>query len=139
MKKYQEYWDYILEHNKGRREKTKEKLYKRILNRRRDWKKQYDIKDIDTLILKSLGTDCPYCETQLTTENIGLDHKTPISRGGSNNPENIHLTCHKCNKRKGEMTDQRFTELLQLLDTWEEEDRRYVLQHLSANIWSMWK
>lgn len=139
MKKYQWYWKYILDNNKGRQRKTKEKLYKRILNRRRSWQKQYDIPNIDNLIKESLGKKCPYCGEEITTENMGLDHKTPTSRGGSNNPENIHLTCQKCNKRKGEMTDQRFTELLQLLDTWEEDDRKYVLMHLSANVWSMWK
>lgn len=35
-----------------------------------------------------------------------IDHKTPISRGGSNWPDNIQLLCSRCNSSKGTKTDE---------------------------------
>lgn len=41
---------------------------------------------------------CAYCGT---TENLSVDHKRPISRGGSSEPENLQCLCRSCNSRKG--------------------------------------
>jgi len=51
-KKYTWYWNYIQDHNKGRHDSTKEKLYTRVLSARSRWAKRYDLtKDkIDKII-----------------------------------------------------------------------------------------
>lgn len=136
MKQYQEYWKYIIENNKGRHNKTKEKLYKRVLSRRRAWVNDYGIEDIDGLIMGSLGSGCPYCKEIVTTENMSLDHKLPVSRGGSSEADNIHIVCNRCNKRKGQMRHEAYVSLLKLLDSFSKDDRDYVLHHMSMNVWT---
>jgi len=55
---------------------------------------------------------CFYCSTPLPLESvIHLEHKTPLSRGGSNGPENLALACAPCNLSKGAKTAQEFMEM----------------------------
>lgn len=49
---------------------------------------------------------CFYCRETLTKFHV--DHKTPISRGGSNGPENIAIACPFCNLSKGARTEAEF-------------------------------
>ena len=50
---------------------------------------------------------CAYCR-QLLTGEYHIDHKLPVSRGGKNDLENLHLTCPRCNLIKGAMTHEEF-------------------------------
>lgn len=50
---------------------------------------------------------CAYCGEILSGE-YHIDHKTPVSRGGTNDLENLHLTCPRCNMKKGAMTHDEF-------------------------------
>lgn len=50
---------------------------------------------------------CTYCGVVLS-DGHHIDHKTPISKGGTNDIENLHYTCPKCNMRKGTMTHEEF-------------------------------
>lgn len=50
--------------------------------------------------------ECIYCKTPLTRYHI--DHKHPVSRGGTNDLTNLHLTCPACNMAKGAMTHEEF-------------------------------
>jgi len=49
-------------------------------------------------------------------ETWELDHVVPVSRGGTNDAENLVLSCRTCNRRKGAMTGEEFvkSELLAL-------------------------
>ncbi|MEY2702071.1 MAG: endonuclease [Bacteroidota bacterium] len=40
---------------------------------------------------------CRYCGSK---ENLTIDHKTPLSRGGTNEKGNIQCLCFKCNRAK---------------------------------------
>lgn len=43
------------------------------------------------------GDCCAYCGS---TEDLTIDHRIPISRGGTNWPSNLVPACRKCNKTK---------------------------------------
>lgn len=46
---------------------------------------------------------CAYCGTAIywgVLHDIHIDHVLPLSRGGSNNPDNLALTCADCNLAK---------------------------------------
>lgn len=63
-----------------------------------------------------LGGRCWYCG-ELTPEAITRDHKVPLSRGGSNERENLVPACDGCNRRKGSLLAYVFlNQLRQLLD-----------------------
>jgi 5-methylcytosine-specific restriction endonuclease McrA len=50
-------------------------------------------------LLRQTGRVCFYCSTALTRFHI--DHFIPLSRGGSNFPDNLRLACQSCNCSKG--------------------------------------
>jgi 5-methylcytosine-specific restriction endonuclease McrA len=61
-------------------------------------------------LFKEQGGCCFYCNQQL--EEFHIDHKTPISRGGSNNIDNIALACAPCNLSKHTKTAEEFIALI---------------------------
>jgi 5-methylcytosine-specific restriction endonuclease McrA len=45
---------------------------------------------------------CWYCGCELSLAKWAtIDHETPRSRGGADEPENVLLSCRRCNQRKG--------------------------------------
>ena len=54
------------------------------------------------------GGRCAYCPCELKFEEAQMEHRIPISRGGSNWPANIVPACADCNLRKGTKTSAEF-------------------------------
>jgi hypothetical protein len=54
------------------------------------------------------GTNCHYCGQNFSVEELTVDHKTPLMRGGEDIPSNVVLACITCNSQKGPMTEQEF-------------------------------
>lgn len=54
--------------------------------------------------LLSKNPHCRYCGQKLKPKTATLDHVLPLSRGGSDDPENLVLACHPCNQCKGNRT-----------------------------------
>ena len=50
---------------------------------------------------------CVYCGTDVS-DGYHLEHKRPISRGGTNAKENLDISCAGCNMKKGIMTVREF-------------------------------
>lgn len=68
------------------------------------------------------GGKCQYCGCSVPLEKVPMigwagdhkrflwviDHKTPVARGGTNDPANLALSCLACNQGKGQMTADEF-------------------------------
>lgn len=59
----------------------------------------YSADDI-ALLLRSQKSRCWWCGMELA-DTFHIDHRIPLSRGGSNAPENLCISCPKCNLSKG--------------------------------------
>lgn len=51
-------------------------------------------------LLRKQRSQCIYCNKSLKS-GYHVDHIVPLSKGGSNWPRNLQLTCSKCNLAKG--------------------------------------
>ena len=47
------------------------------------------------------GLRCHYCDILVTYDEVQIDHVIPQSRGGSDAPHNLVLSCPRCNHIKG--------------------------------------
>lgn len=61
-----------------------------------DWKKLYS------------AETCYYCGKVIYGRNKTVDHKTPISKGGTNKLDNLCMCCASCNSKKGNKTEAEF-------------------------------
>jgi 5-methylcytosine-specific restriction endonuclease McrA len=82
------------------RDKTKKKLYERIRESRirSSGKGNFTIQQWNDLVKRHKNI-CPCCKK--LTKEFTVDHIIPISKGGTNNIENIQPLCRKCNVTKG--------------------------------------
>lgn len=81
-----------------------------LTERRRAWKlsaegthTEQDIVDLYDL----QDGRCVYCAMPVG-DNYHVDHMTPLSRGGSNWPDNLAITCPPCNLSKNDKTADEF-------------------------------
>lgn len=67
-------------------------------------------------VLRAQQFKCFYCRTSLDYRNVVREHKTPLSRSGSNDIANIVAACKPCNSRKSNLTEAEFrSEYYQLI------------------------
>ncbi len=50
--------------------------------------------------LKQKGK-CEYCGEVVGSDQLTLDHRIPLARGGTSSPGNCVPSCHGCNQKKG--------------------------------------
>lgn len=62
--------------------------------------------EIRKRIIKRDGRTCFYCN--VVPNKIEIDHKIPISRGGTNDENNLVVACQKCNRSKRNKTVEEF-------------------------------
>ena len=79
---------------------------------------------------KRLYLRCEYTGELIKLSDIQIDHRTPISRGGSFGIENLAITSGKTNQHKGELLDSEFSQLLTLLNQFEPIAKNNVLSRL---------
>lgn len=102
----------LIEANKRWRRNNPEKM--RVWNaiqraKRKGAPGAYSAADIQAQFNKQEGA-CFYCTKPMRRYHI--EHKTPLSRGGTNFPDNIVCACAGCNLRKGTRTAEEFFALL---------------------------
>lgn len=56
--------------------------------------------------------NCYYCKGIVEVENVHLDHKNPVIRGGGNKRDNLVLACAPCNLSKGRKTEMEYIKTL---------------------------
>jgi 5-methylcytosine-specific restriction endonuclease McrA len=99
IRAYDEKWK--AENPDSFREKCRRRQARRRA-RKRGAEGAFTAADIERLFVAQSGV-CAGCEAPLG-ERFEIDHKTPLSREGSNWPENLQLLCRSCNAQKGAMT-----------------------------------
>ena len=68
--------------------------WKKPLGRERRWNKK--------MLIRRDGTLCAICgEPMLTMDDITIDHRVPLSRGGLDVLDNLRLAHVKCNEERG--------------------------------------
>lgn len=63
-------------------------------------RKQFDAKR-DRLMIKIIERDGYHCINCGATKNLSVDHIVPISKGGSDDLDNLQMLCRSCNSSKG--------------------------------------
>lgn len=56
---------------------------------------------------------CYYCNVSLEPEEVHIEHKLPVIRGGTNRRQNLALSCPTCNFRKGTKSEPEFRRYLE--------------------------
>lgn len=51
------------------------------------------------------GYQCVYCKS---SDDLTIDHKIPEMHGGTNDRDNLHTACRKCNAKKRDLTHDEF-------------------------------
>lgn len=78
----------------------------------------YTLSDVLVLFEKQ-RRKCATCKTSISAKKgkkkFHVDHVQPVSRGGSNNPENLQLLCATCNLKKHKKTPEEWAALNGLL------------------------
>jgi 5-methylcytosine-specific restriction endonuclease McrA len=81
---------------------------------------------------KRLYLSCAYTNERVSIANLEIDHRRPISRGGSFGVENLAITTAQNNQRKGNLTADEFLKLLDFLNTLETEAKKDLLARLRS-------
>lgn len=95
--------EYGREYEKRFPEKIRAKTHKRIALRKAA-EGSYTAEDLQRIYAENEGR-CAYCGMSIywhIKRDIHVDHIKPLSKGGSNWPDNLTLTCHACNESKGD-------------------------------------
>lgn len=60
-------------------------------------------------LIRRSPKQCRYCDVPLHLFNTVKDHKTPVSRGGSDSIDNLEPICWECNASKGSKTAEEYS------------------------------
>jgi hypothetical protein len=90
----------------------------------------YDRDRLIGILGAAVGKPCPYCQEKIRVSTMSPDHTMPISRGG--NPWEIQVTCQRCNRRKGRLSDEEFRKLLAFCSLLAPEAGQYILRMMTA-------
>jgi 5-methylcytosine-specific restriction endonuclease McrA len=124
-----------------------DRFAKKMLARCNSWKnslvtrsKKYGVEcnitveELRQLMFDNYGKKCKFCHKTLDINTLVLDHKIPISKGGTSNADNLQIICSTSNSMKGSLDEHHFEMLLEWLNSVPEELKKDVSIRLSRGI-----
>ena len=101
--------------------------------------------NIRNYLLEKHGRKCFYCGKAVS--DFEVEHMLPKSRGGSNRIDNLTLSCHDCNEKKGTLTAEEFIQqtlpvkkAASKLKQLPNEKRLFkYMAHMNATRWVLYK
>lgn len=74
---------------------------------------------------------CPYCQrVYINVFSCVIDHRQPVSRGGTLDTGNLSPCCQKCNDIKGALGVEAFVALMRVLDGMNPFDAQEIMRRL---------
>jgi hypothetical protein len=63
--------------------------------------------EVRRMVIERAQERCEYCQSRadFTTETFAIEHVVPLSRGGTDDIDNLALACSGCNSRKYNKTE----------------------------------
>lgn len=77
-------------------------------------KKARDLRHTSWWKEKIAAGTCYYCGRTFNSDELTMDHKIPLSRGGTSEKINIVAACKECNSRKKYMMPTEWNEYLKM-------------------------
>ncbi len=77
---------------------------------------------------------CYYSGEPLSIRDFSVDHKIPVSRGGTHDFTNIALCTKNMNYAKGPLNDTEFKDILNTISNWDEDSRSKFLMRLANSM-----
>lgn len=93
------YHRYRLDGISGRDIRSAQVKFAAGLRERKGWRRRYIPAEVSHAVYARDGRVCAYCQT--TEGPFHLDHKLPVSLGGTNDIANLTVACNECNLSKG--------------------------------------
>lgn len=91
---------------------------------------------LKTLVVDNLYFICAYSKEKIRIDGSHIEHKVPLTRGGSNKIDNLCISSRYMNTSKGPMTDDEFFQLLKLVSNWEDKGKNTILSRLNFGWYS---
>jgi len=76
---------------------------------------------------------CYLTGKEVIKSKMEVDHKRPISNGGSYGFNNLGITSKRLNSAKGNMSEKEFKGLLKLISKWEDKGDQLLNRLIAAN------
>ena len=100
--------------------------------------------NIRNYLLEKHSRKCFYCDKEVSTFEV--EHMIPKARGGSNRIDNLTLSCHSCNQKKGTLTAEEFIKqtlpaekVAKKLKQLHKEKRLFkYMAHMNATRWTLY-
>ena len=100
--------------------------------------------NIRNYLLEKHGRKCFYCDKEVSTFEV--EHMLPKAKGGSNRIDNLTLSCHSCNQKKGTLTAEEFIKqtlpvekLAKKLKQLSKEKHLFkYMAHMNATRWALY-
>ena len=100
--------------------------------------------NIRNYLLEKHGRKCFYCDKEVSTFEV--EHMIPKAKGGSNRIDNLTLSCHSCNQKKGTLTAEEFIKqtlpaekVAKKLKQLSKEKRLFkYMAHMNATRWTLY-